>query len=116
MSGVLIENEFGVRKATRQVDRVAAGHHLVVIAIRHQNRVMNSRQIDRRLTPPGTYGLQLCDKGGDRNRLVAVFGALFQPYQEFACRPAAVTGLGEDELVFRVPEGQRTPYHVADGA
>jgi hypothetical protein len=56
MSGVLIEDEVGVRKATRQVDRVAAGHHLVVIAIRHQHRMANARQIVRSLTPPGMYG------------------------------------------------------------
>ena len=35
MPGILIENELGVRKAARQVDRVAAGHHPVVITIRH---------------------------------------------------------------------------------
>jgi hypothetical protein len=79
MPGILIEDEFGVRKAARQVDRVAAGHHLVVITIRHQNRVVNTQQIGRTLTPPGVYGLQLGDKRRDRNRLVAVFGALFQP-------------------------------------
>src|SRR2546427_7865405 len=28
MPGILIEDELGVRKAARQVDRVAAGHHL----------------------------------------------------------------------------------------
>ena len=48
MSGVVVEDELGVRKATRQIDRVAAGHHLVVIAIRHQNRLMNARQIGGR--------------------------------------------------------------------
>src|SRR5438128_5965372 len=51
MPGILIEDELGVRKAARHVDRVAAGHHLVVVAIRHQNRVMNARQIGRTLTP-----------------------------------------------------------------
>ena len=35
MPGILIEDELGVRKAARQVDRVAAGHHPVVITIRH---------------------------------------------------------------------------------
>ena len=35
MTGILIEDELGVRKAARQVDRVAAGHHPVVITIRH---------------------------------------------------------------------------------
>ena len=53
MSGVVIEHELGVRQATRQVDRIAARHHLVLIAIRHQDRVMNTRQIGGRLTPPG---------------------------------------------------------------
>src|SRR5689334_13771037 len=43
MPGILIEDEFGVRKAARQVDRVDAGHHLVVLTIRHQNRVVNTR-------------------------------------------------------------------------
>src|SRR5213593_5064747 len=86
MTGILIEDELGVRKAARQVDRVAAGHHSVVITIRHQNRVMNARQIGRTLTPPGVYGLQLGDERRDRNRLVAILGALFQPCQQFARR------------------------------
>src|SRR6059036_1989546 len=72
MPGILIEDELGVRKAARHVDRVAAGHHLVALTIRHQNRVMNARQIGRTLTPPGVYGLQLGVKRPDRDRLVAI--------------------------------------------
>jgi hypothetical protein len=34
--------EFGVRKAARQVDRIDGRHHLVLIAIRHQYRVVNA--------------------------------------------------------------------------
>src|SRR5437870_13485615 len=74
MPGILIEAELGVRKAARQVDRVAAGHHLVVLTIRHQSRVMNARQIGRTLTPPGGYGLHLDAERRDRIRLAAVLG------------------------------------------
>ena len=56
MPGILIQDELGVRKAARQVDRVAAGDHLVVVTVRHQNRVMHARQIGRTLPPPGVYG------------------------------------------------------------
>src|SRR3989442_2251625 len=77
MSGILIEDELGVRKTARHVDRVAAGHHLVVLAIRHQNRVMNARQIGRTLTPPGVDGLQLGSERPARNRLDAILRALF---------------------------------------
>src|SRR5213596_3613616 len=64
MPRILIEDDLGVRKAARHVDRVAAGHHLVVVAIRHQNRVMNARQIGRTLTPPGVDSLQLARNAG----------------------------------------------------
>ena len=102
VSGVVIEHELGIRKTARQVDRIAAGHHLVVIAIRHQHRMANARQIGRSLTPPGMYGLQLSNEGGDRNRLIAVVGALFQPFQKLARRPAAIGGFGKEEIVFRI--------------
>ena len=68
MPGILIEDQLGIRKAPRQVDRVAAGHHLVALTIRHQNRVMNARQLVGTLAPPGVYGLQLGDERRDRKR------------------------------------------------
>src|SRR5438552_15513784 len=76
---------------------------------------MNARQIGGTLTPPGVYGFQLGVERRDPNRLVAILGALFQSCQEFARRLAAVRGLGEEEIVFRVPEGQHALDHVADG-
>ena len=44
VSSVVIEYELGIRKAVGKINRVAAGHHLVLITIRHQHRVMNARQ------------------------------------------------------------------------
>src|SRR5437762_10288210 len=76
---------------------------------------MNARQIGGTLTPPGVYGFQLGVERRDPNRRVAILGALFQSCQEFARRMAAVRGLGEEEIVFRVPEGQHALDHVADG-
>src|SRR5207249_138291 len=64
---------------------------------------------------PVRYGFQLGVERRDPNRLVAILGALFQSCQEFARRIAAVRGLGEEEIVFRVPEGQHALDHVADG-
>src|SRR5213592_2781309 len=76
---------------------------------------MNARQIGGTLTPPGVYGFQLGVERRDPNRLVAILGALFQSCQEFARRFAAVRGRCEEEIVFRVPEGQHALDHVADG-
>src|SRR5207244_5834672 len=76
---------------------------------------MNARQIGGTLTPPGVYGFQLGVERRDPNRLVAILGALFQSCQEFARRMAAFRGLGEEEIVFRVPESQHALDHVADG-
>src|ERR687897_1293213 len=59
VSGVLIKYEFGIREATLQVDGIAAGHHLIAIAVRHQHRVLDARQIGRRLTPPVMDSLKL---------------------------------------------------------
>src|SRR6266581_7632600 len=76
---------------------------------------MNALQVGGTLTPPGVYGFQLGVERRDPNRLVAILGALFQSCQEFARRIAAVRGPGEEEIVFRVPEGQHALDHVADG-
>src|SRR5213078_1544322 len=73
---------------------------------------MNARQIGGTLTPPGVYGFQLGVERRDPNGLVAILGALFQSGQEFARRIAAVRGLGEEEIEFRVPDGQRR--HLVD--
>ena len=114
VSGVVIEDEFGIRETAREVDRVAARHHLVVIAIRYQHRMANARQIGRGLMPPRAYRRQLSDEGGDRDRLIAILGALFQSAEKVAGRAAAIEGLGKEEIVFRVLERQRAPYHVAE--
>jgi hypothetical protein len=103
VSSVLIEYELGIREPVRKINRVAAGHHLVLITIRHQHRVMNARQIGRGLTPPGMDSLQLGDESDERNRFIAVFGTLFQPFQKLPRRPAAIGGFGEEEIVFRMP-------------
>src|SRR5438046_10632322 len=76
---------------------------------------MNARQIGGTLTPPGVYGFQLGVERRDPNRLVAILGGLSQSSQEFARRMAAVRGLGEEEIVFRVPEGSDALDHLADG-
>src|SRR5438094_8552788 len=75
---------------------------------------MNARQIGGTLTPPGVYSFQLRVERRDPNRLVTILGALFKSCQEFARRLAAVRGLGEEEIVFRVPEGQHALDHVTD--
>jgi hypothetical protein len=48
-----------MRKAARQVDRVAAGHHDILIAIRHQNRLPDRAKILLRLHAPGLDRLEL---------------------------------------------------------
>ena len=35
--GVVVKHEVGIREAAGEIDRVAAGHHLVLIAVRHQH-------------------------------------------------------------------------------
>ena len=102
VSSVVIEYELGIRKAVRKINRVAAGHHLVLITIRHQHRVMNARQIGRGLAPPSMDSLQLVGESNERNRFIAVFGAFFQPFQKLPRRPAAIGGSGEEEIVFRM--------------
>src|SRR3989441_11125721 len=67
------------------------------------------------LTPPGADSLQLGSERRDRNRLDAILGALFQSCQEVARRIAAVARPGEEEIVFRVSEGQPGLHHVTDG-
>src|SRR4030095_6802030 len=113
--GVFVKYEFGVREAAGEIDRVAARHHLVLIAVRHQHGVANARQIVRGLMRPRAYGLQLSDEGTDRDRCVAILGPLSQSAEKVTGRPAAIRSLGEEEIVFRVLERQRALGHVAEG-
>src|SRR5437667_2473734 len=112
--GVVVKYKFGVREAAREIDRVAARHHLVVIAVRHQDRVADARQIVRGLMRPRAYRLQLSDEGGDRDRRVAILGPLFQSAEKVTGRAAAIRSPGEEEIVLRVPERQRALGHVAE--
>jgi len=57
MPRVVVKYEFGVRDTVREIDRIAARHHLVLIPVRHQHRVANARQIVRSLTSLRMYGL-----------------------------------------------------------
>src|SRR5439155_18782878 len=106
--------KLGVREAAREIDRVAARHHLIVIAVRHQDRVADARQIVRGLMRPRAYRLQLSDEGGDRDRRVAILGPLFQSAEKVTGRAAAIRSPGEEEIVLRVPERQRALGHVAE--
>ena len=92
VSSVVIEYELGIRKAVRKINRVAAEHHLVLITIRHQHRVMNARQIGRGLTPPSMDSLQLGGESDERNRFIAVFGTLFSAVSETPAPPCGHCG------------------------
>ena len=83
------------RSEAREIDRVAARHHLVVIAVRHQHRVANARQIVRRLMRPRAYRLQLRGESGDRHRRVAILGPLFQSAEKVTGRAAAIQSLAK---------------------
>jgi hypothetical protein len=61
-----------------------------VIAVRHQHRVANARQIVRTLMRPRAYRLQLSDERGDRDRRVAILGPLFQSAEKVTGRVAAI--------------------------
>ena len=69
---------------------------LVLVAIGNQHRLLDARQVVRRLAAPRMDRLQLGGESPDRDRLDPVMGALLQPSQEIARRPVAVRSAGEE--------------------
>ena len=92
MSGILIEDEFGIWQATRQIDGVLAGHHFVLVAIGNQNWLLDCTKILWRLRAPSLDCLELPEEGAHRDRLIAIRLALCQPSRKSfaAWRPFAV--------------------------
>jgi acyl-CoA synthetase (AMP-forming)/AMP-acid ligase II len=56
-----------LRQPLGQVEGIAAGHHPVVLAVRHQNRLVNTGQVGRLPQLPCMNGLELSPEGRQRN-------------------------------------------------
>src|SRR5437764_14637930 len=54
-----IEDELAVREPSIEVDGVLGGHHPVALAVQHQHRLMDAREVGGPLLTPSVDGLQL---------------------------------------------------------
>ncbi len=82
MSGVIVEHKLGVRQAPRQVDRIAARHYPVLIAIRNKDRLLDRAKILSGLRTPSPDRPELPHERANGDRLIAIRLALLQPSQK----------------------------------
>ena len=77
-----VDRELGIGQPSREVGRVLAGHHPVVVAVGDEHCLRNAREICRLLDAPAVDSLEMGPERGDRDRLVSVLLPLLQPVQE----------------------------------
>src|SRR5438270_9509129 len=102
MACVGVNHQITVRQAPSEVDRVGRRHHAVALAVRNEHGLVNDREVDRLGLAPAVDGLELGPIGPERNRLVAVLGALLQSCQELLARSTPVGCPGEEQKLLRV--------------
>src|SRR5436190_8723754 len=115
MSGVRIEDELGMWQTSSQVGRITAGYHSIVITVCDQNRLLNVRQVGRFGKPPGMDSLEVSTERGNGNRCIAIVPPFLQSLQEFPSCSLAIGCFGEEEIILRIFERQRTFYRVTHG-
>ena len=98
MPGIGIEDEFRTGDAAREVARILARHHDVMIAVRDEHRRADRLDWLRRLQPPCLDRRQLGEEGRQADRLVAIRGAQLQPREKGFGRAPAVGAGGEEQL------------------
>src|SRR3954469_24961359 len=88
--GVGVDDELAVGESLVEVERVLGGHHPVALAVHEEYRLVDAREVRRRLLTPSVDGLELGAKRAHGDGLVAVAGAFLQACQELLAGPAAV--------------------------
>src|SRR5207244_646813 len=82
VSGVTIEDELGMWQTSRQVGRITAGHHAIVLTVDDQDRLLNAGQVGRFLTPPRMDGLELSTERAEGHRSIAIVRPFLQSLHE----------------------------------
>lgn len=89
MSGVWVDDQVGAGQSAGHVGGVTAVDHQVVVAVGHEDRLSDGRQI----VGSGLAGVPDCpelgDAGLDRDPLIAVLSALLEAIQVVSCGPFA---------------------------
>src|SRR3984957_10561667 len=82
VSGVRVDPERRIWKATRQVVRIDCGHHATVITVDYQDGMVDARQVGRLLKPPRVNRLEVRPENRQCDGLIPIVGALFQALDE----------------------------------
>ena len=112
MACVGVDHQITARQAPSEVDRVDRRHHPVALAVRDEHGLVNDREVDRLGLAPAVDGLELGAIGPERNRLVAVLGALLQACQELLAGSTPVGCPGEEQELLRVLQGEQCSHGV----
>lgn len=82
VSGIRVDPERCIWKATRQVVRIGRRHHAIVITVGHQDGMVDARQVGRLLEPPRVNRFEVRPEGPQCDGLIPIVGALFQAFDE----------------------------------
>lgn len=96
----------GVGQPVSEVQRVAGGHHRVVVTVCDQDRMADARQVRRLLRAPCMDGLELGAERAHCNRFVAIVLPFLEPLHELSRRRFAAVGSREEPQLLGIPESQ----------
>src|SRR5271169_4515147 len=77
VSGVRVDPQRRIWKATRQVVRIGRRHHAIVITVDHQDGMVDARQLGRLLKPPRVNRFEVRPEDPQCDGLIPIVGALF---------------------------------------
>lgn len=106
VAGVGIDAQRGVGQPVSEVQRVAGGHHRVVVTVCDQDRMADARQVRRLLRAPCMDGLELGAERAHCNRFVAIVLPFLEPLHELSRRRFAAVGSREEPQLLGIPESQ----------
>ena len=86
VAGVWVDDELAVGESSVQVDGVLGGHHLVVVTVGDEDRLVDGREVRGLLQSPAVDGLELGAERAHGDRLVAVVRSVPRDVPGIPCR------------------------------
>src|SRR5215216_7385490 len=115
VAGVGVEDELAVAESSVEVDGVLGRHHVVALAVEDEHRLVDAREVGRRLLTPAVDGLELGAERAYGDGLVTVVRTFLQTCQELLPGTAPVRGPGEEQELLGVLAGEQSSSDVEIG-
>src|SRR5918994_1086289 len=115
VTGVGVDDQFGALDPAMEIIGEHGGDHPVVVAVGDQGRLGDLRQVGGGRAAPSLDCLQLGLERLDRDRLVAIRGALFEAFDERLGGALASGVAVEEQELLRIPPGESGAQYVVVG-